>query len=162
MSAKHQRELLRLLGELSRELTRGRPMPAELFDTLLFITPQVTMETVIVRSHRGKPQVLLTRRAKAETRHPAIWHVPGSFLRLREQTSDVLSRIASGELGVPQFSAAAFVTWLNVYDSPVGHFISLVYRCRIRRRPGHGRWFSPQRLPASVLPYQRRIIAAAV
>lgn len=162
MLPKDEQSLLRLLRQLAVDQRHRRPMRPAVFDALLKILPLVTVETVISRTVKGKTQVLLTRRSKNETRYPSIWHVPGSFLRNLEQTKDVLSRIAKKELGVPKFTDAKFVTWLNVYDCPVGHFVSIVYRCELGGTAPHGRWFSPDRLPASVLPYHRDIMAAVV
>ncbi|MDO8560422.1 MAG: NUDIX domain-containing protein [bacterium] len=159
MQPNDEQVLLRLLKKLAVAQRQRRPMPPAVFDALLKVVPLVTVETVITRTVKRKTQVLLTRRSKNETRYPGIWHVPGSFLRNLEQTKDVLTRIAKKELGVPKFTEAKFVTWLNVYDCPVGHFVSIVYRCELGKATTRGRWFSPTKLPASVLAYHRDIVA---
>lgn len=162
MNARDKRQLLALLRRFLADSGVPRRIPAAVFDTLLHLTPQVTIETVIVRQHGGRTNVLLTRRSPRESRYPNIWHAPGSFIRYRERTQDTLGRIARHELGLAGFASATFVTWRNIPSSPVGHFLSLVFRCTIRRRPARGRWFAVNALPPSVLPYQRQIIAAAL
>ena len=156
------RRLVKMLETLSRRLQSGQVMPPEIFDALLGLMPLTTVETCILRRHRGRTEIWLTCRSRRESRYPGIWHVPGSFLRSGESFTTVVRRLERHELGgTARLAGVKFLTLMNVPNEPTGHYLSAAHWCRLRGTPRRGNWFAVAKLPASVVPAHRQLIRHA-
>jgi colanic acid biosynthesis protein WcaH len=120
----------------------------EIFLFVSRITPLVNVD-LLIQDDNG--WTLLTWRS--DRFHGPGWHVPGGIIRFKEKAADRIRILAEQELGVSvEFDASP----LFVHESIAprrrdrGHFISLLYRCRLASE------LDPQRryLPDSPLPDQ--------
>ena len=121
-------------------------LPEEFFLFLSRFTPMVNVDLLIQdEGHR----TLLTWR-QDET-YGAGWHVPGGIIRYRETAEDRIRATARRELGAEvTFHAEPMAVEQAMHPDrrERGHFISLVYTCRLLGPPDpalrylHGR---PQR-----------------
>lgn len=168
MNAKKLATALASLRLLAREVNISRKIPPEIFETLLQVVPQVAVEIIVSRTAsktKLTPNLpfLLTRRAMREPRYGGWWHIPGSYLRFQERTTDVLKRLTQRELGgTARLKQPTLLAVLNHFRDPKGSpCLSLVYRCQISGRPKHGQWFTARTLPVPLVPYHREILLAA-
>ena len=107
-------------------------LPEEFFLFLSRYTPLVNVDLLI----QDEGRTLLTWR-KDET-YGAGWHVPGGIIRYRETAEDRIRATARRELGVDvAFDAGpiAIEQAMDLSRRERGHFISLVYRCRLLGPP---------------------------
>ncbi len=130
---------------LAPEPERG--LPEEVFLALSRMTPMINVD-LLIRDVEGK--TLLTWRKDAF--YPAGWHIPGGIIRFRERIEHRISEVARLELGV-EVEAEKLLD-LREFIEPErrtrGHFISLLYECRLRSSPApelecrgvpqHGQW----------------------
>jgi len=94
-----QEELKLLCSDALRNIKNpGKGIGAELFDAILSITPQPTVEAVIVDNINKPTKVLVTRRD--DHNYPKSCHFPGSFIRYGETFQQRLFRLIMNELGV--------------------------------------------------------------
>jgi colanic acid biosynthesis protein WcaH len=102
-------------------------LPEELFLFVSRITPLVNVDLLIQQEGR----TLLTWRS--DEHHGAGWHVPGGIIRYKETARYRINEVARQELGATvEFDEAP----IHVIESTGpqrnrGHFISLLYRCRL-------------------------------
>lgn len=107
-------------------------LPEEFFLFLSRYTPLVNVDLLI----QNEGRTLLTWR-QDET-YGAGWHVPGGIIRYRETAEDRIRATARRELGVETaFDAepVAIEQAMDLRQRERGHFISLVYRCRLLGPP---------------------------
>jgi len=145
------RDAIRALESAAPCLTQG--LPEELFLFLSRMTPLVNVDLLIQDPVQG---LLLTWR-EDEYDGPG-WHVPGGIIRFKETVAHRIREVARLELGVEvefEQNPAAIHEYSHPTRATRGHFISLLYRCRLttppderlrhvsdRPLPGQWRWHS--------------------
>jgi len=147
------------LDELCRNPRGG--LPEELFLFISRMTPLVNVDLLIREPDRG---TLLTWRS--DHHHGNGWHIPGGIIRFQETAQQRIHAVARGELGAAVDFDPDPIALTEVIDrtSPVGnrgHFISLLYRCRLRspldsrleavEPPGAGSWRWHSHPPADLI-----------
>lgn len=124
------------------------------FDFALKITPMVNVDLSITD---GMGRVLLAWR---EDHHGRGWHMPGGIIRFNEPIHRRIAETARLELGVPVEAEDQPMRVHQFFSPPRGHFISLIFRCRLMQplaadpwrfgvpKPGQLGWFTgaPQNL----------------
>ncbi len=134
-------------------------LPEELFLFISRVTPVVNVDLLIQDEQR---RTLLTWRE--DDFYGAGWHVPGGIIRYKEHAAERIRRCAEEEIG----SAVSFepepiaITESIGEQRDRGHFISMLYRCRLLSEPDPDRkaGVTPQRAewkwhdgcPADLLP----------
>jgi colanic acid biosynthesis protein WcaH len=111
---------------------RGKDLPEELFLFISRVTPLINVDLLIKDEH---DRTLLTWRD--DEHYGCGWHVPGGIIRFKEHAQERIQKVAELELGcsitaepVPLMIIEAFVE-----SRERGHFISLLYRCRLATQP---------------------------
>jgi len=105
-----------------------RGLPSDLFLFVSRITPLINVD-LLIRDAGGR--TLLTWRD--DEIFGAGWHVPGSIIRYKETAADRIHACARDELGAEvTFEPAPLLVAEFISDHRTrGHFISLLYRCRL-------------------------------
>jgi ADP-ribose pyrophosphatase YjhB (NUDIX family) len=108
-------------------------LPGDVFRLISQLTPMVNVD-LLVKNETG--QTLLTWR-EDEFYGPG-WHVPGGIVRFKETFSSRLQAVAKTELGCTvNFNAEPLATneVMAAHRNVRGHFISLLYQCRLLTQP---------------------------
>lgn len=140
----------------------------EVFLFLSRVTPLVNVDLLI---QDGARRTLLTWRS--DQFHGPGWHVPGGIIRYKETTADRIHAVARSELGATvQFDSAPILVQESILPQrrDRGHFISLLYECRLtsdldeRRRyslemPLPDQWLWHERCPVILIREQRAYAA---
>lgn len=111
-------------------------LPGPVFRLVSQLTPLVNVD-VLIQDDAGR--TLLTWRAD-EFYGPG-WHVPGGIIRFKATSATRIARVAQGELGCTVDFDPTPITLREVMASERdvrGHFISLLYGCRLRTPPEPG------------------------
>lgn len=146
------------LQELSGNPRQGLPQPV--FKLVSQLTPLINVD-LLIRNELG--QTLLTWRAD-EFYGPG-WHVPGGIIRFKESFAERIAKVAATELGCQvEFDAAplAMNEVTNPHRDVRGHFISLLYVCRLLNPPAdtlkfggempkNGQWRWHDRCPENLI-----------
>jgi ADP-ribose pyrophosphatase YjhB (NUDIX family) len=99
-------------------------LPDSVFNFVRKITPLINVDLLI----QEKPgRTLLTWR---EDEYGKGWHVPGGIIRFFERAADRITVVAAQELGTRVIAEESPCHTLELLV-PRGHFISLLYRCRL-------------------------------
>jgi len=109
-------------------------LPEELFLFVSRITPLVNVDLLIQDDRR---RTLLTWRY--DRFYGPGWHVPGGIIRFKETAADRIRIVAEDELGaVVEFDSTPILVQENLHASRQerGHFVSLLYRCRLTSELG--------------------------
>lgn len=156
------------LAMASLESAIGDPrhgLPEHIFLFVSRITPLVNVD-LLIQDDNGR--TLLTWRD--DQFYGSGWHIPGGIIRYKERLLDRLHLTARNELGaaVDVSPTPLLVTESIRPDRSRGHFISLLYRCKLSTvpdvrlqapdanpQPGQWRWFDgcPGDLLVDQLPY---------
>lgn len=118
-------------------------LPEELFLFLSRVTPLVNVD-LLIQDHSGR--TLLTWRS--DRFYGPGWHVPGGIIRFQETAANRVRAVAQRELGTAvECDAAPVLVHENIMPSrrERGHFISLLYRCRLASDLDQHRQFDPER-----------------
>ena len=161
-------EAIHTLDQLAVDPTAG--LPEELFLLISRITPLINVDLLLQDDRR---RTLLTWRS--DQHYGAGWHIPGGIIRYKESTHHRIHEVARHELGATvDFDPVpiAFAESISP-ERNRGHFISLLYRCRLTSPPdperhsptdpphaGSWRWHTGP--PADLLPVHnlyRRFLA---
>ncbi len=137
-------------------------LPEEIFLFLSRITPMVNVD-LLIRDDAGR--TLLTWRD--DEYFGRGWHVPGGIIRYKERAADRIRACAHQELGAEvSFDAVPLLVSESISErNNRGHFISLLYRCKLlapldeRRRahsnpPSPGQWRWHESSPPDLLEIQ--------
>ena len=136
-------------------------LPEDIFLFITRITPIINVDLLI---KNGDHQTLLTWRDDGF--YPPGWHIPGGIIRYGETISDRISAVALIELGaeiVFEEDPLAFNEDIHPSRKNRGHFISLLYECRLIRSldkdikyeigtPKPGEWAWHDRCPKDIIP----------
>ncbi len=142
-------------------------LPEDIFRFVTRIAPIVNVD-LLIQDDAGR--TLLTWRD--DEHFGAGWHIPGGIIRFKEIAADRVRVCAREELGVNvEFDPApVFILETIREERERGHFISLLYRCRLltpldeRLRavndpPHRGEWMWNDGRPSNLLavhaPYMR-------
>ena len=135
-------------------------LPEDIFLFVSSLTPMVNVD-LLIRDEAGR--TLLTWRD--DPFYGPGWHIPGGIIRFKESAAERIVAVAAGELGA-KLEFAPDPCKLTEIVAPSrdlrGHFISLLYRCRLlsppdaKRRadpssPKHGEWAWHQGSPEKLL-----------
>lgn len=104
-------------------------LPDKLFYLTSRLTPLVNVDLLIVNEYNQK---LLTWRA--DQFYGPGWHLPGGIIRFKESMEQRIAQVAHGELGVRVRADAhplTVVELMNTDRDIRGHFISILFRCRL-------------------------------
>jgi ADP-ribose pyrophosphatase YjhB (NUDIX family) len=120
-------DAIRLLDALAADPREG--LPEELFLFVSRITPLVNVDLLIQDQAR---RTLLTWRS--DDHYGPGWHVPGGIIRYKETAHQRIHEVARQELGASvEFDPTPLaVTESIAGERNRGHFISLLYRCRLK------------------------------
>lgn len=137
-------------------------LPEDVFRFASSIVPMVNVD-LLIRNEQG--HTLLTWRV--DEFYPPSWHIPGGIIRYKESASARIQAVARNELGVRVTfgSKPCAVNEIMVPFSVRGHFISLLYECRLAgplpealRYDGgerhHGVWAWHASCPEDLIPAQ--------
>ncbi|MFA7317967.1 MAG: NUDIX hydrolase [Sulfuricella sp.] len=131
MMADRLSNLLRELQAVTGNPTKG--LPEELFLYASQITPLVNVDLLIKDEVNG---VLLTWRDDGY--YGVGWHVPGGIIGYKETFSDRIHTVARQELGarvVHDHDPIAINQVIHPTKTIRGHFISLLFACRLISPP---------------------------
>jgi ADP-ribose pyrophosphatase YjhB (NUDIX family) len=123
-------DALHFLDQLAGDARTG--LPEDLFLFVSRVTPLVNVDLLIQDQDptRGRGTLLTWRNDQF---YGAGWHIPGGIIRYKETAHQRIQEVARGELGASvEFDPAP----LTVVESMSrernrGHFISLLYLCRL-------------------------------
>ena len=142
--------------------TRG--LPEDVFLLASSLTPMINVD-LLIQDEAGR--TLLTWRH--DRFYGPGWHIPGGIIRFKESAASRIAAVAAGELGAT-VSAGDSPIGLHEITNPQrdvrGHFISLLYACRLTspldesRRfapeaPRNGDWAWHERAPDNLIAQQR-------
>ena len=160
MDQAHQ-QAMALLDSWATDPQRG--LPYELF---LFVSRLIPMVNVDLLITDDAGRVLLTWRD--DEIHGAGWHVPGGMIRYKETAEERIQATAQTELGAGVTFDPVPVVEENIEPERRvrGHYVSLVYRCRLTSEPAEslrftggplrrGEWAWHAECPQDILPVHR-------
>ena len=125
-------DAIRVLEELSGDPRSG--LPEDLFLFASRITPLVNVDLLI---QDDRHRTLLTWRS--DDHYGQGWHVPGGIIRYKEPAHQRIREVARQELGASvEFDPAPIAVMESMApggERNRGHFIFLLYRCRLNSPP---------------------------
>ncbi len=135
-------------------------LPQEAFYFVSKLTPMVNVE-LLIKNKDG--QSILSWRA--DDFYGPAWHMPGGIIRFKESIEDRIMRVAQSELGcrVLFLPEPLMVRPLvNKQRDVRGHFISLLYLCKLESEPDsklkadpvtpeNGHWMWHEKAPQNLL-----------
>lgn len=142
--------------------TRG--LPEEVFLLVSRLNAMINVDLLI---KDGDGRSLLTWRH--DRFYGPGWHIPGGIIRFKETAAARIASVAAGELGATVSTGSTPIR-LHEITNPGrdirGHFISLLYACRLSspldetRRfsedvPRNGAWAWHDHAPDNLIPQQR-------
>lgn len=143
-------ELEELITALEARITDPKQgLPDAVFDLITRLTPMVNVDLLLKDSEN---RTLLTWRE--DRFYGPVWHVPGGIIRFKETAAQRINKVAETELGTTvEFNETplAVTEMMNQGRDTRGHFISLLYECRltgslaphlahVAGTPRHGAW----------------------
>lgn len=142
-------------------------LPEDVFLFVSRMSPLVNVD-LLIQDELGR--TLLTWRD--DSYFGAGWHVPGGIIRYKELAADRVRACAREELGAEvRFEAVPLLVSETIREQrDRGHFISLLYRCRLESEPDEsrrarpdppkaGEWRWHRGAPADLLPVQSQYAA---
>ena len=165
MSNVTQEDRIKLMAALDRwDGAAEKGLPPELFVLVSGLMPLVNVDLLI---HDKRLGTLLTWRDDED--YGPGWHVPGGIVRYKETFASRLRLTARAELGTDVEFDPEPIAMEEAID-PVrrkrGHFVSLLYRCRllgppaaglrVDGEPRHGQWAWHREFPANMIPEHAR------
>jgi ADP-ribose pyrophosphatase YjhB (NUDIX family) len=153
-----------LIHEIESQIDAGTDgLPEELFLFVSRITPLINVD-LLIRDDDGR--TLLTWRR--DRFYGSGWHVPGGIIRYKETAADRIRIVARHELGATvEFNACPIFIHESIDSNrrDRGHFISLLYKCRVsdldqqrrylRKAPSPGQWQRHEHCPENLIHEQR-------
>ena len=140
----------------------GQDLPQELFLFISTVTPLVNVDLLIKDENN---RTLLTWRD--DSQYGAGWHVPGGIIRFKERALERVQKVAEIELGCSVIAEPVPMLIVETFAETRtrGHFISLLYRCRLTTDPKpslqsgnipkRGQWRWHDGPPHDLLPVHR-------
>jgi len=150
-----------LVEELSSRIPDSRKgLPSDLFYFISRLTPMLNVDLFIQNEEK---QTLLVWRDDSFYKG---WHIAGGIIRFKELAADRIKAVAASELGATVSADSeplAIHEKINCERDVRGHFVALLYRCRLTspldeaRRctnpesPVHGQWKWHSNCPDNLL-----------
>lgn len=125
--------LQRILDEVYNSIASPREgLPEEVFIFISKVTPLINVD-LLIKDNQGR--TLLTWRH--DRFYGPGWHVPGGIIRYKERIVDRIRKVAQTELGseVEFDSEPICINEIFAQSQERGHFISLLFRCRLLSGP---------------------------
>lgn len=125
------RKIIDILESSVQNPSKG--LPEELFLFVTRITPIINVDLLIKNEQN---HTLLTWRDDGYC--PPGWHVPGGIVRYKETIAERVKAVAKNELGTEvEFNPAPLAINEVIHNTRKnrGHFISLLYQCRLVTQP---------------------------
>ena len=119
-------------------------LPEEVFYFISQLTPLVNVD-LLIKNEKG--QTLLTWRE--DHFYGPGWHIPGGIIRFKETAETRIHKVAEKELeaGVSFEPEPICVRQIMAEEREVrGHFISLLFACRLTKQPALNRMADAQSL----------------
>jgi ADP-ribose pyrophosphatase YjhB (NUDIX family) len=120
-----------LIQSIRAELGDSRTgLPEELFLFVSELTPMINVDLLVCNDQN---QTLLTWRD--DVFYGPGWHVPGGIIRFKERASHRIDQVAQIELGAEveyEETPLRVTEIMNPTRDIRGHFISLLYRCKLK------------------------------
>jgi colanic acid biosynthesis protein WcaH len=166
-----QQAIVARFAALAGDARQGLPYPV--FLTISALTPLINVD-LLVRNNAG--ETLLVWRA--DDFYGPGWHVPGGIVRFKETINSRIQHVAGAEIGAKvecDEIPIAFNEIMAKHRDTRGHFISLLYRCRLCGEPAprlkyngqnavHGQWKWHASCPPDLIPqhgmYRRHLDGA--
>jgi colanic acid biosynthesis protein WcaH len=141
MDEKRWSDAIRALDEFAGDPHTG--LPEELFLFISRTTPLINVDLLIRDDAR---RTLLTWRS--DQYYGSGWHIPGGIIRYKETAAQRIQEVARQELGamVSYDPIPVSITESIAPERDRGHFVSLLYRCRLSSDP------DPERLATTDPP----------
>lgn len=108
----------------TRDPSRG--LPDEVFRLVLKLTPMINVD-LLVRNDQGEHLL-----AWRDDEYTSGWHIPGGIIRFNEPIPDRIAAVAKGELAAAVTHDAQPLEVKQFFYPPRGHFISLLFLCRLQ------------------------------
>jgi len=158
-------ELEMLVAALESHITDVRVgLPEEVFQLVSRLTPMVNVDLLLKDSEN---RTLLTWRE--DRFYGPVWHIPGGIIRFKETAAERIRKVAETELETTvEFNETplAITEMMASGRDTRGHFISLLYECRLTAPPpsrlAHvsgipdpGMWAWHEYPPESLIPPQK-------
>lgn len=137
-------------------------LPEEVFLLVSRIAPLINVD-LLIKDEQGR--TLLTWRD--DDFYGPGWHIPGGIIRYKEHAADRIRRCAAEEIGCAVEFEPAPLTIIESMDERRnrGHFISMLYRCRLQglpdpsrqagEHPARGEWRWHSACPPDLLAMQQ-------
>jgi len=152
------KKTINLLESSIKNPSKG--LPEDVFLFISRITPLINVD-LLIKNKQG--HTLLTWRDDAC--FPAGWHIPGGIIRYKEKISNRIYAVAKNELGVSvRFKRDPLAINQVIYNSRKtrGHFISLLYECKLvgsldenlkfeKGAPKAGQWAWHKKCPNNII-----------
>ena len=133
----------RAIGDLESLVSAPeRGLPEELLLLVSRLTPLVNVDLLIQHSDG---RTLLTWRH--DRFYGPGWHIPGGIIRYKEKALDRIHAVALQELSAkvePEAAPLLVREYIDLHARERGHFVSLLYRCRLLTPLDPARRFVPQ------------------
>jgi ADP-ribose pyrophosphatase YjhB (NUDIX family) len=163
MTTHHHQQAMAALESWIGNPTGG--LPEEFFLFISRFTPLINVDLLI---QDGERRTLLTWRH--DEHYGAGWHIPGGIIRYKETAEERIRATARAELGAEvdfDPEPLAIEQSIEPHRRDRGHFISLVYRCRLagppdealryaEGAPRRGQWAWHESWPPDLIPVQVR------
>lgn len=161
--------LARLIRGLESQIdTKAHGLPEQIFLFVSRVTPLINVDLLI---QDGSAGTLLTWRD--DDFYGPGWHVPGGIIRFKETAHERIRIVAERELGaVVESDASPFFVHETIAPErhDRGHFVSLLYKCRLAGALDQLRQYTPdspvpdqwqwhERCPTNLIPEQRAYAA---
>lgn len=131
-----------LIRRIEREIgTAESGLPEELFLFVSRVTPLVNVD-LLIQDDRNR--TLLTWRS--DRFYGPGWHIPGGIIRYKERAAQRIHAVALRELSAQvEFGPAPVLIYevVRANSRDRGHFISLLYRCRLMSPLDERQRFTP-------------------
>jgi len=134
-----EKKISEILNSLKQDPSQG--LPEEIFFLVSGLTPLPNVD-LLIQDESGR--ILLTWRDDGY--YPPGWHIPGGIIRYKEKIENRLKAVARQELEAEIDFDPAPLAVHEIIDAgrkARGHFISLLYRCRLVTRLPENRRFQP-------------------
>ncbi len=131
-------DLRSLIDSLEAQIADPRQgLPEEVFLFISRLTPMVNVDLLLKNSRN---ETLLTWRE--DKFYGPAWHIPGGIVRFKETMGNRIRMVAEKELGASvEFGKEplAITEMMATGRDTRGHFISLLYECRLGCQPDPAR-----------------------
>ncbi|MEW6101534.1 MAG: NUDIX hydrolase [Candidatus Omnitrophota bacterium] len=157
-----EKKIIEELESSIRDPAKG--LPEEIFLFLSRITPVINVDLLIKNRHGA---TLLVWRD--DEYYSSGWHIPGGIIRYKEKASHRINEVAKNELGARvRFNKEPLAVKEVIIPSRKnrGHFISLLYECKLASAPDNnlkfekgipraGQWAWHEKCPKDMITVHR-------